>query len=73
MTTDPSSTNESEPLFELIRQRYGHRLTASELEEVRKGVQSVVRMTAALRTVRLENGDEPFSIFMPYPGKGKTS
>ena len=73
MSTDPSSTREGEPLFELIRQRYGHRLTASELEEVHKGVQGVARMTATLRTVRLENADEPFSVFIPYRGKGKTS
>ena len=73
MTADPPFTNESEPLFELIRQRYGHRLTAAELEEVRKGVLGVARMTATLRTVRLENGDEPFSVFIPYRGKRKTS
>ncbi|MCI0440533.1 MAG: hypothetical protein L0177_15580, partial [Chloroflexi bacterium] len=57
------SNQEVEVLFSLVRERYGGRLNADELEEVRKGVEGVVEMAQALRSQRLQNGDEPFSIF----------
>lgn len=59
-------STESEILFELVRGRYGDRLTQEELEEVRKGVERLSEAAQALRKVRLENWDEPFTIFKPY-------
>ncbi len=57
---------EVERLFALVRERYGDRLTPAELDEVRKGVEGVVLTARALRAVRLENSDEPSSLFIPY-------
>ena len=62
----PSPDPEVEQLFALVRARYGQRLTAAELDEVRKGVAAVVEAGRALRAVRLRNSDEPFQPFVPY-------
>jgi hypothetical protein len=66
MAQERTPTPESETLLALIKQRYSERLTPAELEEVRKGVDGIAQAASALRSVALENGDEPFSIFMPY-------
>lgn len=60
------SLKEAEHLFEMVKDRYGDRLSAEELEEVRKGVEGIAKAAKALRGVKLENSDEPFSIFKPY-------
>jgi hypothetical protein len=60
------STEESDILFKLITEKYGDRLTSEELEDVKKGVENIVEAARALREVKLENSDEPFSIFKPY-------
>jgi len=52
-------------LFDLIRTRYGNRLTAEQLEAVRRGVAAIVAQSAALRAVRLVNADEPVQRFTP--------
>lgn len=57
---------EVDRLFALLRERYGERLTAAQLEEVRKDVEGVVRAARALRDVRLANADAPFSPFVPF-------
>jgi hypothetical protein len=57
---------EVERLFVLVRERYGDRLTAAQLDEVRKGVEGVVLAARALRAVKLQNSDEPFPPFVPY-------
>ena len=62
---------EAETLFRLVEQLYGSRLTAAELDEVRKGVERIVEASAELRAVRLGNWDEPFSVFAPYRRRGK--
>jgi hypothetical protein len=60
------SAKESETLFKLVRDRYGDRLSPEELEEVRKGVERITETAKALRKAKLENWDEPFSIFKPF-------
>ncbi len=60
------SPKEAEFLFQMVRDRYGDRLNAEELEEVRKGVKGIMEAAEALRSVKLGNGTEPFSIFKPY-------
>jgi len=57
---------EAEILFELIRARYGERLTAEQLDGVRRGVIAIVAQSAALRAVRLGNADEPVQRFTPF-------
>jgi xanthine dehydrogenase molybdenum-binding subunit len=64
------TTPESKALFNVIRQCYGHRLTADELEEVRQGVAGISQAAAALRAVRLNNSDEPFALGIPYRQEG---
>ena len=59
---------ESEHLFEIIRERYGERLSEEELVEVKKGVDRIVEAAEKLREIRLKNGDEPFFVFRPYRG-----
>lgn len=60
------SAKESETLFKQVRDQYGNRLTPEELEEVKKGVERIMETAKALREVKLENWDEPFSIFKPF-------
>ena len=59
-------TKETDFLFQMVKDRYGEQLTADELEEVRKGVKGIVEAAEAMRSVKLGNGTEPFSIFKPY-------
>jgi hypothetical protein len=66
MAEEPATPPENQILLNLIKQRYGARLTPAELEEVQQGVAGIARAVAALRAVKLDNGDEPFSIFVPY-------
>ena len=61
-----STERETEILFELIRARYGSRLTPEQLEGVRRGVAAVVAQSDALRAVRLGNADEPVQCFVPF-------
>jgi len=63
---DPEFAAEVEAMFALVRRRYGARLTAEELEGVRKAVQGLVEGARALRAVRLGNADEPFQPFAPF-------
>ena len=66
MPEPTAAPDEVNVLFELIRARYGDRLTAAELDEVRRGVEAVVAQAAALRAVRLGNADEPVQRFVPF-------
>jgi hypothetical protein len=52
--------------FDLVRHRYGHRLTPEQLEGVREAVGAIVEQVAALRSVRLTNADEPLLRFIPF-------
>lgn len=61
-----SESSKPNPLFDLVEERYGARLSPEELEEVRKGVESVSSLADTLRKVKVESGDEPFSMFTPY-------
>jgi hypothetical protein len=70
MSDTNDAQRDSECLLHLLQQRYGDRLTSNELEEVKKGLDGITAMAAALRRVKLENRDEPFSVFIPYRGKG---
>ena len=64
--SDSGSNKEAELMFDVVRERYGDRLDDDQLEEVKKGVEGIFETAVALRKVRLENGDEPFSMFVPY-------
>ena len=63
-----NESSESEHLFNIIKERYGERLSDEELAEVKKGVDRLMEAAEKLREIRLENGDEPFFVFRPYRG-----
>jgi hypothetical protein len=67
--SDTVNDRESEHLFSIIKERYGDRLTEEQLDEVRVGVNRLTEAAKALREIRLENWDEPFSVFRPYKGE----
>lgn len=61
---DPQA--EVDVLFDLVRRRYGDRLTGGELEGVRQAIVGIVEGARALRAVRLGSADEPFQPFVPF-------
>jgi len=66
LMSEPARDAEVEVRFALVRQRYGDRLTPEQLDGVRRAVEAIVDMVAALRTVRLTNADEPEQRFVPF-------
>ena len=58
-------SREVEARFSVVADRYGDRLTPEELEEVRKAIEANLDAAYALRSIKLENWDEPFSVFKP--------
>jgi len=55
------SDKETSILMELVKERYGERLTEEQLEHRDAG--------KALWDVSLENSDEPYNVFKPYRRK----
>ena len=70
MRDDNSGESEAEGLFDMVSGRYGARLSPEELEQVRKGVGAIVDAAASLRAVKLQDSDEPDTLFRPYRGEG---
>ncbi len=70
MNPDQGVHEESSAAFELLLRRYGDRLTPDMAEGLRSAVESVVRTLAALRSVKLENGETPLTGFTPEPPTG---
>ncbi|MBI1728248.1 MAG: hypothetical protein HYR50_13380 [Candidatus Rokubacteria bacterium] len=66
MSEPAKPDREADGLFEIVRQRYGDRLTPELMEELRKIVRAQVEAARALRPVRLTNADEPMQRFAPY-------
>jgi len=64
--SDPESAREVDTLLALVRERYGARLGAGELEDIRKSIEAIVGAAGALRAVRLTNADEPGQPFAAY-------
>ncbi|MDE0233112.1 MAG: hypothetical protein OXI56_02005 [bacterium] len=67
---DEATKREVEERFNTVKRLYGDRLDEKQLEGVRTGVETIVRASQAVSAVRLENGDEPFSVFVPYWEEG---
>lgn len=67
---DEATEREVEERFNTVKRLYGDRLDEKQLEGVRTGVETIVRASQAVSAVRLENGDEPFSVFVPYREEG---
>ena len=62
--------SDEQHLFDMVKSRYGDRLSPEELAEVRKGVKALAEAAEALRAVKLDPGEEPLSVFTPYRGEG---
>jgi hypothetical protein len=66
MSEPAQDPGEADLRFALVRQRYGARLTAEQLEILRRAVASLVEQTTTLRAVPLANADEPLPRFVPF-------
>ena len=59
-------SEEAETLFSLVKEKYGDKIAADELKEVKKAVERIVETSMELRKMELGNWNEPFSVFKPY-------
>lgn len=66
MSDSSKDAPDRDELFNFVKSTYGDRLTTEELEEVRKGVERIIEMADALRSVKLDYRDEPLPLFKPY-------
>ena len=57
---------EVEIMLGLVRERYGSRLSADELDGIRTAIEGIVQAAHALRAVRLTTADEPGQPFAAY-------
>jgi hypothetical protein len=62
---------EVENLFQIIKDRYGQRLTREELDEVKRALETNFDTALSMRVIELKNSDEPFTIFKPIRGRSK--
>lgn len=60
--------SEVDALVELLKARYGDRLTDEQLAELRKAVEESTDHARQMRSVPLGNGDEPAFVFEPFRG-----
>jgi hypothetical protein len=61
-----SKEKEVDHLAGLILDRFGDRLTEQQRVEVKKSVETIVDNAIKMREIRLENRDEPFTVFIPF-------
>ena len=57
---------ESEILFNIVKEKYGYVLNDMQLKAVKESVDELVKNAEALRKIKLDDRDEPFSVFTPY-------
>ena len=70
MSDTIQTENDGKFLYDMLKRRYGERLNAEELEEVKKGVENIRKAADKLRSVKLQNSDEPPALFIPYRKDG---
>ena len=70
MSEEPELQRECVAIFDLLMRRYGDRLTPEMVDGLRGSVETVVKTVAALRSVKLENGDAPLLCFPPSGKEG---
>ena len=68
MEPEEKTTLEQELLFAVVKEKYGGLLSEEQLDEVRQSVLGMSNFTQPLRSIRLTNDVEPFSMFRPYRG-----
>lgn len=60
------SGEETSILLELVRKRYGNRLSEEQLDAVEKQIKNNLESAEKLHSVKLGNEDEPYNVFKPY-------
>jgi hypothetical protein len=60
---------ETRILVDLVKKRYGDRLTKDQLEAVEKQLSNNLETAKGLYSVELKNSDEPYNVFKPYRRK----
>jgi len=63
MSEPTGEPTDADLLFAFVRRRYAERLTAEQLDALKRSVDEVAGLAAALRAIRLRNADEPFQRF----------
>jgi hypothetical protein len=66
MSEQHPSQDEVDARFQIVKERYGGVMDPNDFGAVRGRVEAIVKASAELRAVKLENGDEPFSVFTPF-------
>jgi Asp-tRNA(Asn)/Glu-tRNA(Gln) amidotransferase C subunit len=60
------SKSEKEYMMERIKTLYGDRLDEEQLKAVEASLDPIIMVLEQLRSIPLENSDEPYSVFKPY-------
>lgn len=58
--------SEKEHIFKRIKELYGDKLNDEQLSAVESSLDPMIKVLEQLRSVPLENSDEPYSVFKPY-------
>ena len=69
MTDQDTNQDEVDARFQIVKERYGSLMDPNDFGAVRRRVEGIVKAAEELRAVKLENGDEPFSVFAPFAGE----
>ena len=69
MSDNDVNQDEVDARFQIVKQRYGGLMEPNDFGAVRRRVEDIVRAAEELGAVKLENGDEPFSVFVPFAGE----
>jgi hypothetical protein len=63
------SRDETQIFLDLVKERYGEKLTEEQLEAVEKQLRNNLETTKGLRSIDLLNSDEPYNVFKPFRRK----
>jgi len=63
------ANEDADALFDLLKGRYGDRLTPEQLEDLRDTVGEITKRADEMKSVSLKNSDEPFLVFTPFRGE----
>ena len=58
--------SEKNHMFNRVKELYGEKLTEDQLTAIEASLSPMISVLEQLRSVPLENSDEPYSVFKPY-------
>lgn len=64
--TEKSQSVETQILFSLVQTLYGSKVSRDELVEIQNQVEAIMESVETLRSIPLNNDDEPALRFIPY-------